>query len=123
MSKPVSVLVTGSSGRIGRAAVAELLRRGHTVRGFDLTPTPGLQDCIIGDLSDRAALDRAMEKMECLVHLAATPDDAPFLESLLPNNITGLFHVMEGARGAGVRRIVLASSGQVNWWQQRSGPF
>jgi nucleoside-diphosphate-sugar epimerase len=123
MSKPVSVLVTGSSGRIGRAAVAELLRRGHTVRGFDLTPTPGLQDCITGDLSDRSALDRAMEKMECLVHLAATPDDAPFLESLLPNNITGLFHVMEAARGAGVRRIVLASSGQVNWWQQRSGPF
>ena len=29
---------------------------------------------------------------------------------------------MESARLAGVRRIVLASSGQVNWWQQHSGP-
>ena len=123
MSRSVSVLVTGSSGRIGRAAVAELLRRGHTVRGFDLTPTPRLHDCVIGDLSDRAALDRAMGNVECAVHLAATPDDADFLESLVPNNITGLFHVMEAARCAGVRRMVLASSGQVNWWQQSTGPF
>ncbi len=123
MSKPVSVLVTGSSGRIGRAAVAELLRRGHNVRGFDLAPSPGLRDCVLGDLSDRAALDSAMENVECVVHLAATPDDADFLASLLPNNITGLFHVMEAARCAGVRRMVLASSGQVNWWQQATGPF
>jgi nucleoside-diphosphate-sugar epimerase len=123
MGKSISVLVTGSSGRIGRATVAELLRRGHTVRGFDLTPTPGLRDCVISNLQDRAALDRAVEKMDCVIHLAATPDDADFLESLLPNNVTGLFHVMEAARCAGVKRMVLASSGQVNWWQQSSGPF
>jgi nucleoside-diphosphate-sugar epimerase len=30
---------------------------------------------------------------------------------------------MESARAAGVGRIVLASSGQVNWWQQQRGPF
>ncbi|MEO6789231.1 MAG: NAD(P)-dependent oxidoreductase [Chthoniobacteraceae bacterium] len=123
MTKPVSVLVTGSSGRVGRAAVAELLRRGHAVRGFDLTPNPALRDCVTGNLLDRAALARAMEKIECLVHLAATPDDDDFLASLLPNNITGFFHVMEAARLAGVRRIVLASTGQVNWWQQATGPF
>jgi nucleoside-diphosphate-sugar epimerase len=123
MSKSVSVLVTGSSGRIGRAAVAELQRRGHAVRGFDLTPASGLRDCVIGNLQDRAAITRAMEKIECLVHLAATPDDDDFLTSLLPNNITGCFHVMEAARLAGVRRIVLASTGQVNWWQQSTGPF
>jgi len=123
MPAPISVLVTGSSGRIGRAAVAELQRRGHTVRGFDLTPTPGLADCITGDLADRAALDRAMQGSHSLIHLAATPDDADFLTELLPNNITGLYHVMESARAAGVRRIILASSGQVNWWQQHAGPF
>jgi len=121
MSK--NVLVTGSSGRVGRAAVAELLRRGHTVRGFDLTPTRGLADCVLGTLADRTALDRAMEKIECVIHLAATPDDADFLTELQPNNLTGLHHTMEAARCAGVRRIVLASSGQVNWWQQMTGPF
>ena len=30
---------------------------------------------------------------------------------------------MESARAAGVRRIVLASSGEVNWWRQLRGPF
>lgn len=123
MAQPVAVLVTGSAGRIGRAAVAELLRRGHRVRGFDRVPTPELPDCIVGDLIDRAALDRAMAGMDCVVHLAATPDEDHFLTQLLPNNIVAVYHVMEAARAAGVRRIVLASSGQVNWWQQQRGPF
>lgn len=123
MSPPLSVLVTGSSGRIGRAVVAELQRRGHAVRGFDRVATPGLSDCVVGDVTDRAALDRAMQGVQCLVHLAATPDDADFYTELLPNNIAGLYNTMESARAAGVARIVLASSGQVHWWQQQRGPF
>src|SRR5688500_11471621 len=115
------VLITGSSGRIGRAAVAELLRRRHSVRGFDRAAAPGLADCRIADLADRAALDEAMRGIDCVVHLAATPDDDDFFTQLLPNNIIGLYHVMESARAAGVRRIILASSGQVNWWQQHRG--
>ena len=38
------VLVTGSAGRLGRAVVAGLTARGHTVVGFDLKPTPGLPE-------------------------------------------------------------------------------
>jgi nucleoside-diphosphate-sugar epimerase len=120
-----TVLVTGSSGRVGRAVVDELLRCGHAVRGFDLAPPAGRPDTLtrIGNLGDRAAVDRAMEGVSCLIHLAATPDDDDFLARLMPNNIAGLFHVLESARAAGVGRIVLASSGQVNWWQQQRGPF
>ena len=47
-----TVLVTGSAGRIGRAVVAELTARGRPVRGFDRVATPGLTDCIVGDLTD-----------------------------------------------------------------------
>lgn len=116
------VLVTGSSGRIGRAAVVGLQNAGHRVRGFDRVASPGFADTFLGDLCDRTALDRAMKDVDSLIHLAACPDDDDFLLKLLPSNITGLYHVMESARAAGVRRIVLASSGQVNWWQQKRGP-
>ena len=68
-------------------------------------------------------LERAMDGIQCLVHLAATPDDDDFLTQLLEPNIAGLYHVMEAARLARVRRIILASSGQVNWWQQQTGPW
>ena len=94
MPQPTSVLVTGSSGRIGRAVVAELQRRGHAVRGFDRAPAPDLADTILADLTDRAALDTAMSGIACLIHLAATPDDEDFLTQLLPNNLAGLYHVM-----------------------------
>lgn len=123
MNKTTPVLVTGSSGRLGRAAVLELQRRGHRVRGFDLTPTPGLEDCVVASLLDRAALERAMAGVTSVIHLAATPDDDEFLERLLPNNLVGLYHTLEIARLSGVRRLVLASSGQVNWWQQMHGDF
>ena len=121
MATPIHVLVTGSAGRIGRAVIAELQRRDHVVRGFDREVTPTLSDPVEGDLTDRAAIERAMHGVACLVHLAATPDDGDVLGQLVPNNVIGLFNVMESARVAGVKRIVLASSGQVNWWQQMRG--
>jgi nucleoside-diphosphate-sugar epimerase len=99
------VLVTGSSGRIGRAAVQELQARGHAVRGFDLTPTPGLADMVVGSLTSEADVRRAVQGVQALVHMAATPDDAEnnFLSDIVPNNIVGLYYLMEAARAAGVK--------------------
>ena len=119
------ILVTGSAGRLGRAAVKELVSRGHTVIGFDLRSTPGLPNSIVGTLQDVDALNRAMVGADVLIHLAATPDDARFprgtapddgdnfLSELVPNNIVGGYHVLEAARRAGVKRVILASTGQV----------
>jgi nucleoside-diphosphate-sugar epimerase len=117
------VLVTGSAGRIGRAVVRELRTRGNPVRGFDRVPTPGLDDAVVGDLTDAAAVARAVRGAGIVVHLAATPDDDDFLTRLLPNNIVGVYHVLEEARRAGAGRLVLASSGQVVWWQRERGPW
>ena len=61
--------------------------------------------------TDAPAVSRAAEGVDALIHLAATPDDDDFLTKLLPNNILGAYHVLEAARLAGVRRVVLASSG------------
>jgi uronate dehydrogenase len=123
MSKSPTVLVTGSAGRIGRAVVAELQARSHPVRGFDRVPTPGLADAIVGDLTDADAVRRAVEGVGTVIHLAATPDDDDFRTQLLPNNLLGVYLVLEAARLAGVRRLILASSGQVVWWQRQRGPW
>jgi nucleoside-diphosphate-sugar epimerase len=113
MVDPISVLVTGSAGRVGKAACAGLLARGHKIRGFDLHPSPGVEEAVVGDISSTEQVAKAMKGIEVVVHLAATPDEDDFLGKLLPNNIVGLYNVLESSLQAGVRRVVLASTGQV----------
>ena len=122
-ARPQNVLITGAAGRVGRAAVAALLRAHWDVRGFDRARTPGLTHSVVGNLTDQHMLRAAAEGAEALIHLGATPDDDDFLTQLLPNNIVGLHHTLEAAREAGIQRLLIASTGQVNWWQQIEGPW
>ena len=57
-------------------------------------------------------LSLVVQLSEALVHLAAEPNDAPF-DVLLGPNVVGLYNVMNAAREAELRRVVLASSIQV----------
>lgn len=76
---------------------------------------------IVGSLTDRAAVDRAMQGQDTIIHLAATPDDEDFLSQLVPNNIVGVYHVLEAARDAGVQRMILASTTQLVWYERDRG--
>ena len=122
-----NVFLTGSAGRIGRAAVDALLAAGFPVTGYDLAPTPQLppENSAVGDLTDRPKLLAAMRGAGVVVHLAAAPDDARyprgtppddgdnFLSQLVPANLIGTYAILEAARKLGVPRVVLASSVQV----------
>jgi uronate dehydrogenase len=122
---PISkrILVTGSAGRIGRAVVKELKARGHSVRGLDLRPNPAAAENVVGSITDEALFRRAAQGIDTMIHLAATPDDDDFLTKLLPNNLVGTYNALEAAKAGGVKRVILASSGQVVWWQRFTGPL
>lgn len=105
----LKVLITGVSGRVG-PHLFDGFKDHYDLRTFDRRPFSGDPACFLGDLTDRASLDRAMEGREVVVHLAATPDEAPFVEDLVPNNVIGLYNTFEAAREAGVRRFVFAST-------------
>jgi len=73
------ILVTGSAGGVGRIVSRELTEAGHTVRGFDRIATPSVDDSLVGDILDSAAVLEAATGMDTLIHLAATPDESDFL--------------------------------------------
>jgi nucleoside-diphosphate-sugar epimerase len=105
------VLLTGPGGRIG-PSVVPLFSERFDLRLLDKNPIPEAKNAIVSDLSDINTLTEALSGMDCLVHLAATSDEAPFVEQLVPNNVIGLYNIFEAARLSGVKRIVFASTVQ-----------
>ena len=115
---PLRVVVTGCCGRIGKAVVAALNQSGHAVVGVDTAPAPEtLRPLMAGfqqaDLSVAGAADRAVRGADAVVHLAACPDDADFLEHLLRPNIVACVRLLDACRVHAVPRVIVASSGKV----------
>ena len=77
----------------------------------------------LADLTDYNAVAQAVEGMDVVVQLAADPRPDASWESLLGSNIIGPRNVLEAARRAGVRRVVLASSIMVSWGYQQDDPY
>ena len=102
------VLMTGSAGNVGRILVRGLKDK-FEFRGFDLKPTAGLEDSVVGDLADFDAVLKATEGMEAVIHLGAAAGGGEPWERVLPSNIIGTYNVFEASRQNGVRRIAFAS--------------
>ena len=62
-----------------------------------------------GDLRQPEVVDRLLQGVDVLIHLAGTSVERP-LPEIIANNLEALHEVYEGARRHGVRRIVFASS-------------
>jgi len=110
MSANRTVLVTGSSGYVGRRLVARLAERGTPVRALvhrsrhDLPPGA---EAFEGDITDVASLTRACEGVDVVVNLASiTADRKPPPGGYDRVNAEGAAAVAGAARTAGVRRFV-----------------
>jgi uronate dehydrogenase len=106
------VLITGATGMIGTMLRAGLRPRWRHLRLVVRRPVPDLaanEEIVIAQVDDRAAMTRAMEGVDAVVHLAAAAYEID-LETLFRANMRGVFDVFEAARLGGVKRIVFASS-------------
>ena len=106
-----TVLLTGASGRVGRAIVGRL-GDAYDWRLVDREPPTGDTEHIylVANITDSDAMAEAMADVDVVVHLAGDPrPDAPW-DSVLENNIDGTHTVLEAAATAGVEKFVFASS-------------
>lgn len=103
---PPTVVITGASGLIGRSVRAWLPERWQVV----LTDLVAAEDVEALDVTDVGACRRAFDGADAVVHLAAVPDPDASWDELRGPNVEGTACVARAAVGAGVRRLVLASS-------------
>lgn len=107
------VLITGAAGRLGNALRIGLRPRWRRLRLTDLRPVEAPaenEEVVLADINDRAALDRLMQDVSAVVHLAGNVRVLDPPEPMFEASGRGLFNVFEAARLAGVKRIVYASS-------------
>ena len=136
MIPPKKVLVTGATGQIGYMTYKRLKEQPdkYDVYALDAkrlpsnrVPTSWSLDIpdekfILCDIADFQQVQRAVEGMDVVVHLAADPSGESW-DSLLNNNIIGTYNVFETCKIAGVSRIVAASSITVSQGHRQQEPY
>jgi nucleoside-diphosphate-sugar epimerase len=108
----VKVVVTGASGKAGRAVVRDLLEHDHDVLGLDLVP-PGerLSPFLFADLTEFGQTLECLAAAEAVVHLAAIPASRIRTEeTTFRTNMLSTYNVFEAARLLDLERVVWASS-------------
>lgn len=115
-----NVLVTGGSGRLGRAVLRDLTVNGYRVLNIDQAlPPEAVCPTVRIDLTDYGqvleavlgGIDEHGGAFDAVVHLAAIPAPGLFANSrTIRNNVPASYNVFEAARKAGIRNVVFASS-------------
>lgn len=116
----MKVLVTGGSGKLGRAVLKDLVANGYHVLNLDqAAPREAICPTVRVDLSDfgqvaaaiMGGVDERKGPFDAVVHLAAIP--APGLmpnATTFANNVPATYNVFEACRLARIKNIVFASS-------------
>lgn len=107
------VVVTGSSGLLGRHVVAALREADHDVVGIDaVSPPPGAGGRhVTADVTDLGALMQITRDAEAFVHVAAIPrPTGRDPGTVFRTNVAAAYAAVEAAALTGARRFVYASS-------------
>ena len=117
------VLVTGSTGFVGRALIPAMLRRGHkpaeALRCAEENPDGRLTKVVVGNIDGATKWPKAIKSAEAVIHLAARVhvmrDSAsdPVAEFRCANT-EGTLHLARQVAEAGVRRFIFLSTIGVN---------
>lgn len=124
MAEQGTVVITGSSGRIG-TILRQALAGQYRVRGVDRVPTPGLPGALVASLTDLEAILPAFKGADAVVHLAADPRHTPDIgwDTLMPDNVVATANVFEAARQGGAKRVVFFSSMHVCGMYENDPPW
>ncbi len=102
------VLITGAGGHVAQGIRKELSER-HTLRLMDVNPlSEPRAEAVVGSVTNRRHLRRALKGMQALVHLAMSPH--PFGARGFDVNVKGTYMLLEEAVAAGIKRAVCTSS-------------
>ncbi|MFO0936923.1 MAG: NAD-dependent epimerase/dehydratase family protein [Gemmataceae bacterium] len=110
------IAITGATGFVGLQVTQQLIARGARVTAL-VRPTSKIErlqtlgvNCVIASLNDASSIDAAMKGCDLAIHTAGAVDFGEDWNHLRSINVDGTQAVMEGARQAGVRRVVHVSS-------------
>lgn len=122
-----SVLVTGGAGFIGSHTADHLLASGYDVRILDnLQPRvhplgapaylPDAAEFLVGDVADRSTMERALDGIDYVMHLAAYQDYLPDFSRFIHVNAESAALIFEIAveRRLQIKKMVFASSQSVS---------
>jgi nucleoside-diphosphate-sugar epimerase len=109
----VQVLLTGSSGWLGRFLAPALLAAGHRVVGLDVAS--GMDTHVVGSVADKAVVERVFSDyaIDAVVHAGALhkPDIARVpSQHFVDVNVIGTLNLLEAAVAAGNDRFVFTST-------------
>lgn len=113
------VLVTGGAGFIGSHIHKLLLDKGYDVTVYDNLSrgfrhlTDSKAEFILGSLNEKEKLEKALEGVDAVIHLASYIAVGESMEnplSYIENNIIGATYLLEAMRKVGVKKIIFSSS-------------
>mgnify|MGYP001488789315 FL=1 len=103
-----NILITGGAGLVG-SVLTNGLKDKFNIRILDIKNVEGV-DSYVGDISELDSIMPAFKDVDTVVHLAGDRRVHGEWESILNNNIVGLYNIYEAARLSGVKRVIFASS-------------